>query len=131
MHEYLELVSTRLAHDLAHDFDDTLRAAITRHMGTEAWTLDSLRGRLSAVTVAGIDGETFCLDGHPLVRFFPTKIEFLGTTMYVTRPYLDFTAKGQKAGDNSTRAPLRKGLENTQLGDNCGAQAVEKVREPY
>ncbi|MBI5270718.1 MAG: hypothetical protein HY856_13685 [Burkholderiales bacterium] len=71
---------------LAKSTDSIVNDAITQRLG-EGWTLDSLRGRLTCVHQLSSGMATFCLDGKPLVRFFPTITRMEGTTLRVSQPY--------------------------------------------
>lgn len=68
-----------LAEAMVAKTDEVIREAVTRFLGNDDWTLDSLSGRAMMVKLpTGV--ETFSLDGVELIELHPMVVE---TTMDV------------------------------------------------
>ena len=79
-------VSNQLAQAMARKTDDVYSEAITRFLGSEAWTIESLQGRC-VLQRNHIGVETLIVDGVAIVEMLPIEIEKTGTTLEATRAH--------------------------------------------
>lgn len=74
-----------LAKKLTEDLDAALLVAVEAHLGEPLTDPEILRGRLTNVTVEGEEGETYCLDGVPLLWAGPVSTTREGDTVRAER----------------------------------------------
>lgn len=70
-----------LADNLRHDLDAALEVAIERQLCHPIGDVEALRGRLEVITVEGEEGETYHLDGVPILWRGPVALERDGDEM--------------------------------------------------
>ena len=79
-------VSNQLAQAMARKTDDVYSEAITRFLGSEAWTIESLKGRCVLQRMKnGV--ETLIVDGVAIVEMLPIEIEKTGTRIFASRAH--------------------------------------------
>ena len=79
-------VSNQLAQAMARKTDDVYSEAITRFLGSKAWTIESLQGRC-VLQRNHIGVETLIVDGVAIVEMFPIEIERTGTRIFANRSH--------------------------------------------
>ena len=78
--------SNRLAQAMARKTDDVYSEAITRFLGSKAWTIESLQGRCVLQRMQnGV--ETLIVDGVAIVEMLPIEIEKTGTRIFANRSH--------------------------------------------
>lgn len=70
-----------VAKHLQADLEAALQAAIEQYLGAPITDPEILRGRLTNVTVEGQEGETYCVDGVPVLWVGPVNMVREGDTI--------------------------------------------------
>lgn len=82
--------------NMAVQEDMIIAKAIAKALGPDT-LLESLRGRLTSVSYAGSENRTLCLDGRPLIEFYPLESSMDTTDgryiMNLSQPYRLFDWK--------------------------------------
>lgn len=84
----LKDATRELMHKLTADLDAALLAAVERYLGHPLTDPEIVLGRLTNVTIEGEEGETYCMDGVPLLWAGPPVIERVGDTLKGDRKFL-------------------------------------------
>ena len=64
-------IANRMVSSLAAQIDAEIKRAITHHLGSDEWTLDSIKDRCEMVVLKDDEREVFCMDGVELLEMYP------------------------------------------------------------
>ncbi len=91
---YAPTVCSALAAEQVKRLDEIIRIEINQRLGTDAWMISDLAGRVRIEKVDGETHETYVLDGKPLLQVWPptvdTKNDGVKVIVTVTQEYRTF-----------------------------------------
>lgn len=74
-------ICTRMADNIAGQKERLIEDAMKKHFGVDALDIDALAGRLELVTIEGVEGEWYQVDGIPILWIGPNRLERDGSVM--------------------------------------------------
>lgn len=91
----LKQAHRELAKKLTEDLDAALNVAVEAFLGVPLTDPEVIRGRLTNVTIEGEPGETYCLDGVPLLWAGPVSTTREGDTVRAERQLRQLVGESQ------------------------------------